>query len=114
MRRSDVMRTLLAPPAALAVFIFSVVAAAAQMPPPLAPPMVPHPNPSTSLTVPQVPEVPVSPATPGTMRGSASIAPGDAVSGTNEVVNPPRSVLAPAAGKHRHRNRRYVHQPPRQ
>jgi len=108
MRRSDVTRTLLTPSAALAVFIFSVNAAPAQMPPPLAPPMIPHPNPSTSLTVPQAPEVPVSPATPGTMPGSAGIAPGDSVTGVNEVANPPRSVLAPAAGKHRHRNRYYA------
>ena len=108
MRTSDVVRTLLTPPAVLAVFIFSVAATGAQMPPPLAPPMVPHPNPSTSLTVPQAPEVPVSPVTPGTMPGSAGIAPGDSVTGTNEVVNPPHSVLAPAAGKHRHRNRHYA------
>jgi hypothetical protein len=44
--------------------ILLVGPAAAQFPPPLPPPQVPNPNPSSSLVVPQPREVPVSPAAP--------------------------------------------------
>jgi hypothetical protein len=108
LRRSDDMRTLFKPAAFLAAFTFSVTVASAQMPPPLAPPMVPNPNPSASFTVPQAPEVPVSPTLPSSGPGATAV--GGGLMGTNEVVNPPHSVLAPPAGK-RHRNRHYAHHP---
>jgi hypothetical protein len=56
--------------------------------------MVPHPNPSSSILVPQAPEVPVSPATPGPPPGSN-------LAGTNEVVIPPHGVF------HHHRRHHY-------
>lgn len=78
--------------AAIGFFILFVTSAAAQMPPPMAPPMVPNPNPSSSLVVRQAPPVPVSPA--------PNFNPGSNLAGTNQVVNAPRSVFRP---KHKQR-----------
>jgi hypothetical protein len=79
---------------AMALLLSLFNAAVAQVPPPSPPPMVPHPNPSSSLVLPQAPEVPVSPATPGPPPGSN-------LAGTNQVVNPPQGVFH-ARHKHRH------------
>jgi hypothetical protein len=79
---------------ATVVILLFVTGAAAQMPPPMAPPMIPNPNPSSSLVLPQAPPIPVSPA--------PSFHPGSNLAGTNQVVNPPRSVF-----HHQHKRRRH-------
>jgi hypothetical protein len=79
----------------LTVLLLSVAGAAAQMPPPTITAPVPQPNPSSSLVLPAPGEVPVSPA-PG-------FSPGSNLAGTNQVVNPPRSVFH-ASAYHRRRH----------
>ena len=71
----------------------------AQVPP--APYVAPAPilNPSSSLVVPAPRQVPVSPSTSGSAFGT-----GEYLRGTNEVVNPPRSVLHHPR-RHRHAQR---------
>ena len=67
-------------------------------------PPAPILNPSSSLVVPQPPPVPVSPGAPlGSLGGYGSnvFGTGEYLRGTNEVVNPPRSVL-----HHSHRTAR--------
>jgi hypothetical protein len=79
--------------------LLSLTAAVAQLPPPMPAPMVPTPNPSSSLVLPPVHEAPVSPAPHGGSLPGASGGPGSNLAGTNEVVNPPRSVFH---SHHRH------------
>jgi hypothetical protein len=78
---------------ATSTLLLFVTSAMAQFPPPLPPPMVPHPNPSSSLVLPQAPPIPVSPA--------PNFYPGSNLAGTNQVVNPPLGVFH-AHHKHRH------------
>jgi hypothetical protein len=78
---------------AIAVLLLSITSAMAQIPAPSVPPMVPHPNPSSSLVLPQAPEIPVSPAT--------NFYPGSNLAGTNQVVNPSPGVF------HSHHKRRH-------
>jgi len=81
----------------LTTSILSLLAtsAMAQFPPPQPPPMVPHPNPSSSLVLPQAPPIPVSPA-PNVYRGSN-------FAGATQLVNPPLDV------SHAHHKRRHHH-----
>jgi hypothetical protein len=82
----------------------------AQVPP--APYVAPAPilNPSSSLVVPPPRQVPVSPSisgsAPGSLGGSGSnvFGTGEYLRGTNQVVNPPRSVLHHSR-RHRHAQR---------
>jgi hypothetical protein len=83
---------------ALTVLLLSATGAAAQLPPPTVNAPTPHPNPSSSLVVPAPGEVPVSPA--------SGFSPGSNLSGTNQVVNPPRSVFH-ASAYHRRRHHHY-------
>jgi hypothetical protein len=94
----------------LSLMIVSVPAgsAFAQIPP--TPYVAPTPrlNPSSSMVVPQAREVPVSPSVssgPGSLGGYGSNVFGNGayLRGTNQVVNPPRSVLH----AHRHRYRHW-------
>ncbi|MGO9631003.1 MAG: hypothetical protein ACLPXW_18705 [Xanthobacteraceae bacterium] len=62
----------------------------------------PTPNPSSSLVVPPPGEVPVSPAV-----RSSPFSPGANLAGTNQVVNPARSVLHGSAYRRR-RHHYYV------
>jgi hypothetical protein len=78
---------------ATGILLLFVTSAMAQIPPPPLPPMVPHPNPSSSLVLPQAPEIPVSPA--------PNFYPGSNLAGTNQVVNPPLGVFH-ADHKRRH------------
>jgi len=94
---------------ALAVVLLSATGAAAQMPPSPYVAPTPTPNPSSSLVVPPPGEVPVSPSisgtAPGSLGGSGMLgATGDYLNCTNEVVNPPRSVLHTY-----HRRRHHYH-----
>jgi hypothetical protein len=86
----------------LAIALLPAAAAVAQMPP--SPYVAPTPNlnPSSSLVVPQPREVPVSPSV---SSGPAShvFGTGAYLRGTNQVVDPPRSVL------HGHHYRRHWH-----
>lgn len=86
----------------LATVFLSAGIASAQVPP--APYVAPTPNlnPSSSLVVPQPPPVPVSPS----LGGSNVFGTGEYLRGTNQVVNPPRSVLqGHHARRHRHAQR---------
>jgi hypothetical protein len=88
----------------LATVSLSFGIASAQVPP--APYVAPAPilNPSSSLVVPQPPPVAVSPGpAPGSLGGYGSnvFRTGEYLRGTNQVVNPPRSVLH---HPHRHRH----------
>jgi hypothetical protein len=91
----------------LATVSLSVGIASAQVPPvPYVPP-APILNPSSSLVVPQAPPVPVSPGAPlGSLGGYGSnvFGTGEYLRGTNQVVNPPRSVLHHSR-RHRHAQR---------
>jgi hypothetical protein len=62
---------------ATGVLLVFMTSAMAQLPPPSIPPLVPHPNPSSSLVLPQTPEVPVSPA--------PNFYPGSNLAGTNPI-----------------------------
>jgi hypothetical protein len=75
----------------------------AQVPP--APYVAPAPilNPSSSLVVPAPRQVPVSPG-PALGSGSNEFGTGEYLRGTNQVVNPPRSVLHHPR-RHRHAQR---------
>lgn len=75
----------------LASVLMAAGMASAQIPP--APYVAPAPilNPSTSLVVPAPREVPVSPSLGGSNSGVFGT--GQYLRGTNQVVNPPRSVL---------------------
>ena len=91
----------------LATVSLSVGMASAQVPPAPYVPPAPILNPSSSLVVPQPPPVPVSPG-PRWDR-SADTDPtyserAQYLRGTNEVVNPPRSVLHHSR-RHRHAQR---------
>jgi hypothetical protein len=93
----------------LATVFMPAQIALAQIPP--APYVAPAPilNPSTSLVVPAPREVPVSPSISGSALGSLGgsnsgvFATGQYLRGTNQVVNPPRSVLH-SSHVHRHRH----------
>jgi hypothetical protein len=87
----------------LAAILSSAGLAFAQMPPTPYVPPAPILNPSTSLVVPQAGPVPVSPSISGSAPGSGVFGTGDYLRGTNQVVNPPRSVL------HTNRHRHYRH-----
>jgi hypothetical protein len=86
----------------LTVLLLSATGAAAQMPPPTVTAPVPHPNPSSSLVVPAPGEVPVYSGPTGTAPGAVGAVGGN-LAGTNQVVNPPRSVLH-ASAYHRRRH----------
>ena len=86
---------------ALVVVLLSASIAAAQIPPPLAPPLVPSPNPSSSLVLPPTRQVPVSPATPGTVPGATAPGYRDIVTGTDQIAAP--ETKKHAAHRHRHR-----------
>jgi hypothetical protein len=73
---------------ATGILLLFVTSAMAQWPPPSIPPMVPHPNPSSPLVIPQAPPIPVSPA--------PNFYPGSNLARTNQVVNPPLSVSCPS------------------
>jgi hypothetical protein len=88
---------------ALVVVLMSASIAAAQIPPPMAPPLVPNPNPSSSLVLPPTREVPVSPATPGTIPGATAPGYRDIVTGTDQIIARPEPKKHVA---HRHRHRR--------
>ena len=80
---------------ALAITVMPVGIACAQLPP--APYVAPAPilNPNTSMVVPLLRQVPVSPSLGGSSGGVFGN--GHYLRGTNQVVNPPRSVLC---GRH--------------
>ena len=91
----------------LATVSLSVGMASAQVPPAPYVPPAPILNPSSSLVVPQPPPVPVSPGAPlGSLGGYGSnvFGTGEYLRGTNELVNPPRSVLHHSR-RHRHAQR---------
>jgi hypothetical protein len=81
-----------------AIVLMSAGIASAQLPP--APYVAPAPilNPSSSLVLPPPRQVPVSPSG----SGSGVFGNGQYLRGTNQVVNPPRSLLH---GSHAHRHR---------
>jgi hypothetical protein len=81
----------------LTLMLSALCGAIAQVPPRVTPP-TPNPNPSSSLVLPAPREVPVSPGPTGTAPAVGAI--GGNLAGTNQVVNPPRSVL------HHHRRHR--------
>jgi hypothetical protein len=83
------------------VMLSALCGAAAQVPPRVTAP-TPNPNPSSSLVLPAPHEVPVSPGPTGTAPGAVGAIGGN-LAGTNQVVNPPRSVL------HHHRRRHYYY-----
>jgi hypothetical protein len=88
----------------LATVFLSAGIASAQVPP--APYVAPTPNlnPSSSLVLPAPREVPVSPSISGS--NSSVFGTGEYLRGTNQVVNPPRSVLqGHHARRHRHAQR---------
>jgi hypothetical protein len=74
--------------------------AAAQVPPIVTAP-TPNLNPSSSLVLPAPHQVPVYPGPTGTAPGAVGAIGGN-LAGTNQVVNPPRSVL-----HHHHRHYYY-------
>ena len=83
----------------LAIVLMPAGIASAQLPP--APYVAPAPilNPSSSLVVPQARPVPVSPS----LGGSGVFGNGQYLRGTNQVVNPSRSVLRGShVRRHRH------------
>jgi hypothetical protein len=86
---------------ALAIVLMAAGIASAQLPP--APYVAPAPilNPSSSLVVPQPRPVPVSPSLGGPSAGVFGN--GQYLRGTNQVVNPARSVLH-GSRVHRHRH----------
>jgi hypothetical protein len=86
----------------LVTVFLSAGIASAQVPP--APYVAPAPilNPSSSLVVPQPRPVPVSPSLGGS--GSNVFGTGEYLRGTNQVVNPARSVLHHSR-RHRHAQR---------
>jgi hypothetical protein len=91
----------------LVIAFLSAGSALAQIPP--TPYVAPTPrlNPSSSLVVPQAREVPVSPSVssgPGSLGGYGSNVFGNGayLRGTNQVVNPSRSVLHTHRYHHRH------------
>jgi hypothetical protein len=84
----------------LTVLLLSATGAAAQMPPPTVTAPVPQLNPSSSLVLPAPGEVPVYSGPTGTAPGAVGAIGGN-LAGTNEVVNPPRSVLHHSAYHHR-------------
>jgi hypothetical protein len=75
----------------LTVLLCSLAAAAAQLPPPTVT-VTPHPNPSSSLVLPAPGQTPVYSGPTGTAPGAVGAIGGN-LAGTNQVVNPPRSVL---------------------
>jgi hypothetical protein len=76
----------------LAIALPPAGAAVAQIPPSPYVAPTPHLNPSSSLVVPQPREVPVSPSL-SSGPGSHVFGTGSYLRGTNQVVNPPHSVL---------------------
>jgi hypothetical protein len=86
----------------LTVLLLSATAVAAQMPPPSVIAPTPNPNPSSSLVLPAPGEVPVNPGPTGTAPGAVGAIGGN-LAGTNQVVNPPRSVFHTSA-YHRRRH----------
>lgn len=82
----------------LPALLLGATTAAAQIPPPV-PPLVPNPNPSSSLVLPAPHEVPVSPVTPGTLPGSTAPGVGDAA---GIYATQPMGVF-----HHHHRRRHY-------
>jgi hypothetical protein len=86
----------------LTILLLSVGGAAAQLPPPTVT-VTPHPNPSSSLVLPPPGQVPVSPGPTGTAPGAVGAIGGN-LAGTNQVVNPPRSIVR---SSHYRRHRQY-------
>ena len=82
------------------VLLFSVAGAAAQLPPPTAT-VTPHPNPSSSLVLPALGEMLVYSGPTGTAPGAVGAIGGN-LAGTNQVVNPPRSVLHSSHHRRQH------------
>jgi hypothetical protein len=89
MREKSAMRCLVT----AVVLLLFVTSAIAQIPPTPYIPPAPILNPSSPYVVPQARPVPVSPA--------SGFSPGSYLAGTNQVVNPPRSVFH-ARHKRRH------------
>jgi hypothetical protein len=85
----------------LATVFMAAATASAQIPPAPYVPSAPILNPSTSLVLPPPRQVPVSPSLGGSNSGVFGT--GQYLRGTNQVVNPPRSVL------HSSHVRRYRH-----
>jgi hypothetical protein len=75
----------------LTVLLLSVTGASAQLPPPTIT-VTPQPNPSSSLVLPAPRQTPVYSGPTGTAPGAVGAIGGN-LAGTNQVVNPPRSVL---------------------
>jgi hypothetical protein len=83
----------------LAIVLMPATIAFAQLPPTPYVPPAPILNPSSSLVVPQARPVPVSPS----LGGSGVFGNGQYLRGTNQVVNPARSVLRGShVRRHRH------------
>jgi hypothetical protein len=89
---------------ALTALLLSATAAAAQLPPPLATAPVPQLNPSSSLVLQGPGQVPVN---PGAGPGSVAVY-GNNLAGTNQVVNPHRTVFA-YHGRRHHQAHRFQH-----
>jgi hypothetical protein len=86
----------------LTALLLAVSGAVAQAPPNVVP-LTPHTNPSSSLVLPAPREVPVYPGPTGAEPGAVGAVGGN-LAGTNQVVNPPRSVL------HHHRRHHYYYE----
>jgi hypothetical protein len=86
---------------ALTILLSLASGAAAQQPPPAVTVPTPQPNPSSSLVLPAPRQVPVYPGPTGTAPGAVGAVGGN-LAGTNQVVNPPRSVLHAARRRHHH------------
>jgi hypothetical protein len=95
------MRTIHLVCCGLTVLLLSAGGAAAQLPPPTVT-VTPRPNPSSSLVLPAPRQTPVYSGPTGTAPGAVGAVGGN-LAGTNQVVNPPRSVL------HSAHRRRYHH-----
>ena len=86
----------------LAIVLMPATIAFAQLPPTPYVPPAPILNPSSSLVLPQPRPVPVSPS----LGGSGVFGNGQYLRGTNQVVNPARSVLHGShVRRHRHAQR---------
>ena len=102
MSRIFFMRTIRSVCLGLTALTLAASGAVAQAPPIVTAP-TPTPNPSSSLVLPAPRQVPVYPGPMGTVPGAVGAIGGN-LAGTNQVVNPPRSVL------HHHRRHHYYYE----